>query len=80
MSDWTQEVALAEAEAGRLQAAEDVAEQQFDAVHSQAQANGDKHAALKSPEFDAWMSARRATDAAWGAWSLIMDARPRQEA
>ncbi len=80
MSDWTAEVALAEAEADRLQAAEEVAEQKFQALHSAAQAGGDKHGALQSPEFEQWMSARRATDAAWGAWSLVMDARPRQEA
>lgn len=76
MSDWTEEVAQAEAEADRLQAAEALAEQKFQQVQAQAKAGGDAQQALQSAEFAQWMKARHATDAAWGAWSMVMDAKP----
>jgi hypothetical protein len=75
MSDWADEVASAEAEAERLQAAEGEAEQKFYEVQARAEAAGDRNQALKSREFAAWMSARHATDEAWGAWSMAMDAK-----
>jgi hypothetical protein len=77
MSDWAEKVAVAEAAAEREQAAEAVAESKFDAVHALAEASADADHAQKSDEFRDWMAARRATDAAWGAWSVVMDARPR---
>ncbi len=76
MSDWAEEVAVAETAAERTQAAEAVAEGRFDAIHAEAKAAGDLENALKTEEFRAWMAARHATDAAWGAWSAKMDAKP----
>lgn len=76
MSDWTEEIALATAVAQRTQAAEDVAEEKFDAVHARAAAAGDVKHALASDEFADWMAARNATDTAWGTWSWVMDSKP----
>jgi hypothetical protein len=76
MSDWAEEVAMAETAAERRQAAEAVAEGRFDVVHAEAKAAGDVQNALKTEEFRAWMAARNATDAAWGAWSVKMDEKP----
>ena len=72
MSDWKEELAVAEAKAEQFQAAEAVAEQKFYAVK---EAVGSRDEAVKTPEFGEWMEARRATDAAWGAWSQVMDAK-----
>lgn len=72
MKDWTEQVAAAEAQAERLQAEEQAAEQRFYELRA---AHGEGEA-LQSQEFQAWMQARHATDAAWGAWSQVMDARP----
>jgi hypothetical protein len=77
MGSWDQQVAQAEAAAQQLQEREAVAESRFDEVHAQAQARAQVHLATETPEFHDWMAARRATDSAWGAWSLVMDARPR---
>ena len=74
MSDWTQETAAAEAEAERFQAAESQAEEKFHRVREQAERSGEPARALESPEFQQWMHARRATDLAWGSWSLLKDA------
>lgn len=76
MSDRTEEVARAEAEADRLPAAEALAEQRFQAVQAVARASGKPDEALPSPEFKEWMAARHATDAAWGAWAVVMDTKP----
>jgi hypothetical protein len=76
MSDWTEKVTAAEAGAERKQAAEHEAEQRFRAVQAQAEAHGNADAALLSDEFHAWMATRHETDAAWGAWSMVMDAKP----
>lgn len=73
MSDWTEELAAAEAEAERFQAAESQAEEKFHIVLAAAEQSGDKQRALESPEFQHWMNARRATDLAWGSWSLLKD-------
>jgi hypothetical protein len=72
MSDWEERVKAAEESAERLQAAEEMAEERFKAV----QARTDDAEALDSEEFRQWMETRRATDAAWGAWSIVMDAKP----
>ena len=74
MSDWTQELAAAEAEAERFQAAESQAEEKFHLVREEAEQSGDGARALDSPEFHQWMHARRATDLAWGSWFLLKDA------
>lgn len=76
MSDWAEEIAVAETAAERSEAAEGVAEERFDAVHATAKAAGALEGALKTDEFRAWMAARQATDAAWGTWSQVMDSRP----
>lgn len=76
MSDWAEDFAAATATAERTQAAENEAEGLFDRVHDKAQADGNKGHALTTDEFHNWMAARHATDAAWGAWSTVMDAKP----
>jgi hypothetical protein len=75
MSDWEQRLKAAEEGADRLQAAEDVAEERFKALHAETQAQGKGDEALSSDEFRSWMATRRATDAAWGEWAMLMDAK-----
>ena len=77
MKDWAQQLAAAEAKAQHTQEAEHAAESRFDAVHARAQAAGATQQALTTPEFHDWMAARRASDAAWGAWAVTMDAKPK---
>ena len=74
MSDWTEYLAAAEAQAERFQAAESQAEQKFHRVRDQAETAGVPERALQSAEFQQWMNARHATDLAWGSWSLLKDA------
>ena len=76
MSDWAEDYAAATATAEETQAAEVLAEGRFDVVHDKAQAEGNKVHALMTDEFREWMAARQATDAAWGVWSTVMDAKP----
>ena len=80
MSDWSEEIAVATATAERTQAAEDVAEGRFDVIHAQAKASGELDHAVKTEEFHDWMAARKATDAAWGSWSVVMDSKPAGQA
>ena len=75
MSNWDGRLKAAEEGADRLQAAEDVAEQRFKALHADTQAQGKGDEALSSDEFRAWMATRHATDAAWGEWATLMDAK-----
>jgi hypothetical protein len=75
MTHWTEELAAAEAEAERFQAAESQAEEKFHIVRAAAEESGDGQRALESPEFQQWMHARRATDLAWGSWFLLKDAK-----
>lgn len=77
MSDWSEELAAAEAQAERFQEAESQAEQKFHLVREQAEQSGDADKAIETPEFHDWMNARRATDLAWGSWSLLKDAKQR---
>jgi hypothetical protein len=77
MTPWTEELAAAEADAERFQDAESQAEQKFHIVRAEAEQSGDAQRALESPEFQQWMNARRATDLAWGSWSLLKDGKPR---
>lgn len=72
MSDWEQRLKAAEAGAERSEAAEHAAEEKFRAV----QAQGDDAAALNTDEFRSWMASRHETDAAWGKWATVMDAKP----
>jgi hypothetical protein len=76
MSDWATDLEVAEATATQTQLAEEAAESVFDAFRARTQGNEDKDHTVKSDEFRAWMAARHATDAAWGAWSQVMDAKP----
>jgi hypothetical protein len=76
MSDWSDNIAEATAEAERVQAQEAVAEARFDAVYAQSEADGTPERAPTSEEFHLWMAARKATDAAWGSWSMVMDSKP----
>lgn len=75
MSDWTEELAAAEAQAERFQHVESQAHEKFHVVLAEAEQAGDAQRALQSPEFRQWMDARRATDLAWGSWSLLKDAK-----
>ena len=76
MSDWSEDIAEAEAAAERTQAAEDMAEARFDAVVAMAQSTGEPSQGRSSEELQHWLAARRATDAAWGTWSEVMDSKP----
>ena len=67
-------VAAAESEALATQAAEDLAEQRFDAVRAELAARSRQDEATASPEFRAWMAARAQTDEAWGRWAMAVDA------
>ena len=75
MTDWTEELAAAVAQAERFEAVESQAEQQFHIVLAEAEEAGDSRRALESPEFRQWMDARRATDLAWGSWFLLQGAK-----
>jgi hypothetical protein len=76
MSDWANDLMVAEAAATQTQQAEEAAEDRFDAFRARTQGDQDQDHTVKSEEFRAWMAARHATDAAWGAWSQVMDAKP----
>ena len=69
MSDWKQRLNAAEADAERSEAAEHAAEARFRALRAQ----GGEAVAIGSEEFGSWMDKRRATDAAWGKWAILMD-------
>ena len=75
MTDWTEELAAAVAQAERFEAAESQAEQQFHIVLAEAEQSGDAERALSSPEYRQWMDARSATDLAWGSWFLLKGAK-----
>jgi hypothetical protein len=68
------DVHAAETEALATQAAEDQAEQRFDAVHAELETAGRVEEATRSSAFREWMEARARTDAAWGRWALAVDA------
>jgi hypothetical protein len=72
MKPWTEELAQVEAAALRIEALEVAAESRFDQARLRA-ANED---VVGTPEFADWMAARADTDAAWGRWAQVMDARP----
>lgn len=74
--EWTESVAKAEAAAQDREAAEQAAHDRFAAVRERAMADGREHHSTETPEFQQWIAARHATDAAWGAWAMAMDAKP----
>ncbi|WBY02802.1 hypothetical protein PE066_04490 [Ramlibacter tataouinensis] len=76
MKFWAEELAMVEAAALRIESLEHAAERRFDEVHAAAVAQGSAEQALETSEFAAWMAARADTDAAWGRWSQVMDAKP----
>lgn len=76
MSDWAEEVAAVTAVAQQMQAAESVAEAQFDAAHARAAEAGTLDQVNHTPELREWLAARHATDAAWGQWAMLMDNKP----
>jgi hypothetical protein len=74
--EWTTAVAKAEASAQQKQAAEDEAQRSFQHVRDQMKADGRLGEETGTAEFREWMAARHASDEAWGAWAMAMDARP----
>jgi hypothetical protein len=74
--EWNEAVAAAEAAAEQRQAAEESAHQRFDAARARCEAAGRADKVTETPEFEAWMAARHASDEAWGAWAMAMDAKP----
>ena len=73
--EWNAAVAAAEAAAEQKQAAEEIAQARFHAVRSEIQAAG-RGDVTETTEFREWIAARHASDAAWGAWAMAMDAKP----
>lgn len=69
-----QEAALSESAALRLESAELLAEQRFDAVYDAAERNGTVDTVTATAEFRDWIAARAETDAAWGRWAQCMGA------
>jgi hypothetical protein len=74
--EWTAAVAAAEAAALRTQDAEDAAQERFKLVRAETEVAGRPANVVDTPEFRSWMAARHASDEAWGAWAMIMDAKP----
>lgn len=74
MNYWQEELALVEAAALRIQGLEQAAGRRFDEAFARAQQAG----TAKAPalELGDWLAARRDTDAAWGRWAEVMNARP----
>lgn len=74
--EWNDAVAAAEAAAERRQAAEATAHERFDAARTRCEAAGHADKVTQTPEFQEWIAARHASDEAWGAWAMAMDAKP----
>ncbi|HET8744692.1 MAG TPA: hypothetical protein VFM98_03735 [Ramlibacter sp.] len=74
--EWNEAVAAAEAAAERKQAAEAIAQERFDAARARCEAAGRADQVTQTPEFQEWIAARHASDDAWGAWAMAMDAKP----
>lgn len=68
--------AAAEASAEQKQMAEEMAHERFLAVRADIEAAGGSAQVVETPEFHSWMAARHASDEAWGAWAMVMDAKP----
>jgi hypothetical protein len=76
MTLWEQEIALVERAALRIEQIEADALTRFARVRDAAHRSGDLDGVVRTPEFQAWMAARAETDAAWGRWAQVMDAKP----
>jgi len=73
---WIAASAAAEAAAQQKQIAEEVAHERFRAVRAEMESAGGSAQVVHTPEFQYWMAARHASDEAWGAWAMVMDAKP----
>lgn len=73
---WIAASAAAEANAQQKQIAEDFAHERFRASRAELEAAGRLAQVVDTPEFHCWMKARNESDEAWGAWAMIMDAKP----
>jgi len=76
IQEWTAAVAAAESAAQQKQDAEEIAHERFDATRTEIEAGGGTAHVIDTPEFHQWMTARRESDEAWGAWAMVMDAKP----
>ena len=74
--EWTVAVAAAEATALQKQVAEESAHERFKVVRTEIEVAGRSAKVVDTPEFHSWMTARHESDEAWGAWAMIMDAKP----
>jgi hypothetical protein len=74
--EWSAAVAAAESAAQAKQAAEEIAHERFQAARAEIEAAGNSGQVTETPEFRDWMAARHASDEAWGAWAMAMDAKP----
>ena len=74
--EWNQAVTAAEAAAQDRQAAEEGAQERFRAARARCEAAGQSEQVTHTPEFHEWIAARHASDDAWGAWAMAMDAKP----
>lgn len=77
LMEWQEALGQAKAAALRIEALEAAAERRFDQA-GKAGPDADSGAAdaLRRRELDAWLAARRATDAAWDRWAGLVDSRP----
>jgi hypothetical protein len=73
---WIAASAAAEATAQHKQIAEDIAHERFRATRAEFEAAGKSAQVVDTPEFHCWMTARNESDEAWGAWAMVMDAKP----
>lgn len=73
---WIAASARAEATAQQKQIAEDIAHERFHAARAEIEAAGRSAHVVDMPEFRRWMTARSESDEAWGAWAMVMDAKP----
>ena len=73
---WIAASAAAEANAQQKQIAEDFAHERFRAARAEFEAAGRSAQVVETPEFHCWMTARNESDEAWGAWAMVMDAKP----
>jgi hypothetical protein len=74
--EWIAAVAAAEATAQQKQVAEETAYERFNAARAEIEAAGRSAHVVDTPEFRHWMTTRRESDEAWGAWAMAMDAKP----
>ena len=76
MKHWHEQLDQVESAALQTQAREEAAERMFDEALARAEAQGSPEQAVASREFADWIAARHDSDAAWGRWALVMDAKP----